>query len=140
MMMKRSLAKDANITGWRHRPALECGGKRSATPLFNARDDSKSGVTAARAIAVFAKHSAAALSRGAVQPIRNRPPRRTGGHRFNHDQLRARLVASMQFGIERAGKCLRVVRDDADTADLRSQRNVGVRDHENAFERCSVLR
>src|SRR5437899_1745853 len=62
-------------------------------------------------------------SRCSVQTICNSLPFTAFRHTLNNNQLRSRFVAAVEFGVNRAGKSLRVMGNDADTLKPFSRRN-----------------
>ena len=50
------------------------------------------------------------------------------GQRFDDNQSRPGLIALVQFGINGASECFRIVGDDRDTAEQRNGRDMGVGD------------
>lgn len=69
------------------------------------------------------------LGCGALQTVRNGVPGRRFGRSFDDNQSGPCLVASMQLRVNGPGERLRIVRDDADPAELRVHWDVGVSDH-----------
>src|SRR5688572_26928882 len=63
-----------------------------------------------------------------VQTVRDGPPFTGFRHGFHCDQLRTRLIATMQLGIEGPREGFRVVRDHRDAAKTRAARNPRVRE------------
>ena len=66
--------------------------------------------------------------RRASQPVGDARPFRHFRRRLHNDQLRARLVATVQLRINRPRKRLRIVRNDAHAREIFRRRNVGVGD------------
>ena len=70
-----------------------------------------------------------------MQTVGNRSPFGRIGQRFNYDQLRAFVIAAMQFGINGAGKGFGIVRNDTHAGEAVSRGNVRV-GHDVAFADC----
>src|SRR6266568_4795812 len=102
---------------------LDCAATVVATPtVANIANDNLIGCEA------WSIGRLSSTGRRPSQTIRNRPPFTGFRHGFHHDQLRARLVATMQFRVNRPSERLRIVRDDRDETKTPGRRDVRVRD------------
>src|SRR6266498_2081670 len=85
---------------------LDCAATVVATPtVANITNDNLIGCEA------WGIANLSSTGRRPFKTICNRPPFLGFRHGFHHDQLRARLVAAVQFRVYRPGERLRIVRD-----------------------------